>query len=344
MILNVSRIKQFQTCHRKERNRHILQLQPPREADSLLFGGAAHKGEAEFFASRDVEKACKAAEEDYRERTTGVAVLPEEFAFIESEIQRSRAVVKAYAEHYLSEEPFQVLQPEVKFRIAVEGSEHHCPFFRKVLQDIFPSSFHNYNSCNSCANLPDLGAQCSQPHFLIGTADGVIQWRKMIWISEFKHSRTTNIEQWFKQWYLSWQPVAYVYGLWKATGIRAHGVMMNLVCVPQRHAKDQFNFQFAREPIEITDAQLEDFEKEFVEIAQEYEDCYTRNQWPKTGDACFNYNRACEYFDLCRRGEQMPGEFLQAEPDYVQEAYYEVLGLPKPLDRETYCLKEVKEQ
>ena len=246
----------------------------------------------------------------------GQKLLPEEIPQTELMIEQAVHAVRKYAENF-QEVNFEVLQPECQFLVPFPGTEHHCHFFHRILHPGIPNE--------GCTD-----SECIHPHYLKGTADGVIQWNKMIWLLEHKTTSMTGGTYW-KRWILDFQPTGYIYGIWKATGLRPHGFILSIVKKPQKRAKDQFLFGFEREPFIKSDAELAAFEKDFVQIAEDYEDMVIRERYYKNPKSCFNYNRACYYHTVCSRFDKpLEGEFTVRTPDYVDKEYYNILGVVYP--------------
>ncbi len=322
MILNISRAIQFQQCRRKAYNRDILQLLPTREADALMLGGAFHVGSAILHASRDVKTAVKATEAEFRKRLEGQMILPEEWPLIEHQIEQAKAGVRAYSENFLPD--FQILQPEVEFMVELPNTKHHCWFAHRVLYPDRP-----FSDCRFQGGPKEL--RCWQSHWLRGRTDAVIKWNKLIWLLETKTTAITG-DIFYKRWFLDFQPTAYIYGIWKSTNLRPHGFILNIVKKPNKRAHDQFAFCFEREPYLRSDEDLAEFESEITMIAEDYEDAMRMKRVYKNPSSCIAYNRTCYYWDMCKR-HHVPGdgEFRKREKDYVDLAYYKLLGLEVPV-------------
>lgn len=322
MILNISRSITYQMCKRKAYNRDILHLLPTREADALAMGAAFHIGSAILHSSRDVETAVKATEAEFRKRLEGQMILSEEWPLIEHQIEQSKAAVKAYSENFLPD--FQVLQPEVEFMVELPNSLHHCWFAHEIL---FP-----HTEFKDCAYKDESSTtRCWQSHYLKGRTDAVIKWNKLIWLLETKTTAITG-DIFYKRWFLDFQPTAYIYGIWKQTGLRPHGFILNIIKKPNRRAHDQFAFGFEREPYLRSNEDLTEFESEITMIAEDYEETMRTKRAYKNPSSCIAYNRTCYYWDMCKR-HHVPGEgeFRKREKDYVDLAYYKLLGLEVPV-------------
>jgi hypothetical protein len=333
MICNISRIKGFNTCRQREYNREILRLEPIKTPEPLMTGKSYHDGSAHFFATWDVEESSKLAEKAYRKELEGQVILDAERPGIEREIQIAKTAVEKYAEYY-SKEDFIVLMPEVSFCVPIPNTFHHCWYAHKLLYPDVP-----YEKCpvrpslNWPSGKPD---RCWMPHYLRGRTDAVLQWRSMTWIFEQKTSGAKQ-KTWWRQWNLDVQLTGYTYGMWKATGVRPMGVLLNKITKPAKNeslenwlAKPSDEI-FNREPFLRSNSDLARFEKQFAIQCDEYETAMrTENIWMNT-DACFDWNRECYYHSICvNHGEITPGTFTTRPNDYVEDAYYEVLGVENP--------------
>jgi hypothetical protein len=316
MIGNISRAAFFLNCRRKAHNIFDLRLDALQPAEPLTIGGAYHKGAAVLTATKDRALALQAAEDEYRERTKHVKLLPEERAFAEHNIELVRRMVNAQADMY-EHDDWVVLQPEVEFCVPLPNSTHHCVFFHNILHPNFPIDL--------CMDV-----QCQQPHWFRGKSDAVLSWKSMTWILERKTSGLLGDLFW-NRWYLDVQPTGYIYGVWKGAGIKPHGFIMEKVTKPRKNASDPFHVTIEREPYLRTEADLLTFETEFGQILTDMERAYVEGTHYKNTGSCFNWNRKCDFHGLCKRGYQIiPGEFRQRDPDYVENKYYEILGLPVP--------------
>lgn len=337
MIINVSRATQFQECRQKSYNWDYLRLMAWREAEALMTGEAFHVGIAHYFSTRDVEASMQEAEKRYRERLVGQMVLPEEQQLIETQIELSRRMIHRYSQHYQNE-PIQILMPEVKFMIPLPGTEHHCWFIHQIEHpDVL------YEECPIESNRKGVhwgdlrseeGFNCWAPHYFTGKTDAVISWRNMIWLLEHKTAVNTG-DIFYKRFRLDKQTTGYLYGIWKATGMRPHGFLLNVIKKPRADVakRDPFAISFEREPFIRDDATLEEFERDIIMIANDYELAYRTNNIYKNERSCTSYNRECYYMHRCENHQQSdPDEFRTRSMDYVNLAYYELLGLEPPKD------------
>jgi hypothetical protein len=138
------------------------------------------------------------------------------------------------------------------------------------------------------------------------------------------------------QWYLSHQLSAYIYGVRKSTDLPVHGVLLEKMPKPARNQNPlTFDYSPEREPYLRSEQDLAEFEAEFIAIADDYERAagVGKAAFYRNPQSCIDYNRRCQYWDVCKRGgSTLPGEFAQRPRDYVELAYYDLLGLPRPTE------------
>lgn len=310
-------------------NYHILGLQSPREADALLLGDAFHTGLADFYAGGKAP--AEKAESHLRERYSHQNLLEEEKTLVEHNARFTRVSVEKYLLQWKGE-PIQILMPEVSFRIPLPNTEHHCYFAHRLAYPDIP-----YDQCKGSVDaMHKMGTWtrdkllCWQPHFFTGRTDAVISWRNMIWLLETKTTSITG-DLFFDKFHLDTQTTGYLYGVWKATGVRPHGFLLNVLKKPNKRASDPFAVQFEREAYIRDDESLQEIEDHLIQVATSYERAVVEKEIFQNTRSCINYNRRCYYFDLCKRHHKVEeGEFKERTSDYVDLAYYELLNLPLP--------------
>jgi hypothetical protein len=329
MIINVSRTKSFQTCQQYAYNWDELRLYPHREADPLVMGEGYHLGSEVITKSANVNEAVQATEQRMRERYAGQTILKEEQADIERNIEWAKHAVSAWAEHY-NRADFRVLWPEVSGCVALPGTDHHCWFAHRMLYPDVP-----FND--------DCHRECRIPHYFAFRTDGVIEMYKNVLLLEQKTTSSTARNHFWEKFQLDNQIRGYCYGVWKTTGVLVSGVMVNAII---KHSKqitkdgvkvyqiDPYNVGFEREAVMVGKQDMLDFERELILLANEYEHKFSHPELiVKNPNACYNYNRRCYYWDLCKRfQEPIDGEFIQRKPDYVEENYVKILGLEKKVE------------
>jgi hypothetical protein len=117
-------------------------------------------------------------------------------------------------------------------------------------------------------------------------------------------------------------------------GVQPTGFILNVIQKPMKHARDQMTVGFARDVYFRSTEDLLSFEDEFRAQAQTYEDAFRARILGtdpfliyRNTESCVNYGAKCTYFDLCQRHPREPldGEFATREPDYVDDAYTELI-------------------
>jgi hypothetical protein len=341
LIANVSRLSQFQGCREKAHNWDELRLTSYRDADPLMIGEAYHNGSEVLSKLGDVEAAVKSAEDTFRNRLKGQMILPEELPEIEREIEFVKHATRAWASHYNTAE-FRVLWPEVSGLVPLPNTEHHCFFSHRLLYPNVP-----YDIC-----LEQNHGKCRHPHFLKFRTDGVLEFAHKIWLLEQKTTTSTARNNFWPKWNMEFQVGCYLYGVWKLTGQRPSGVMINAIIKKFKQDRSRptgnggykmslipTEVDFEREAFIYSEEMLLSFEHDLICLANEYEDAFRLPQFKifrNTGN-CFSYNRACYYWERCQRkfSGQPPdidGEFRQRTKDYVELEYYKMLGLPLPAE------------
>lgn len=338
MIANNSRIKSFRACRTKTYAREELRLAPRREDSNLLIGGGFHAGMAMINAKGgDIDQCVKAAEDEFTKRSDWDNLLKEERDLYQKDLTLIKGMVRAYGSHYLTEN-FAVLHPEVAFRVPLPNSTHHCWYVHRLIypNDLWHArlDFEGINKDESQHFCDD--PRCYIPHYLVGTTDAVIHWSKAIWLQEHKttaydlnNSDGPQAQNYIKNWYLDDQATTYIYGIWKATGVRPHGVLLNAIIKPRKNAVTP-KFSFFREAFIRSDADLARFEVETVRQLNEFETSMRTGNIYMNPQSCFNYFRTCEYWKSCTSHEFDPSAYAVRKMDYVNLAYYKLLNLTPP--------------
>jgi len=249
-------------------------------------------------------------------------ILPEERVMHERNIELAKRMINAQADIY-TKDTWTVLKPEVEFMVDLPGTEHHCWYVHQILH---PNE--QWNPASTCSD-----PRCVICHKLRGKTDAVLSWNSMIWILERKTSGMKQNIFW-DQWYLSHQLSGYVWGVRKATGLPVNGVILEKSPKPAKN-QDPFSFDYSpeREPYLRSEADLLEFEREISLIASDYERAATsgKEAFYRNPQSCIDYNRRCDFWDCCKRGGiPNEGEFRHRDVDYVETAYYDLLGLEVP--------------
>lgn len=355
MILNISRGKFFMSCRQYTHFWDEQRLMPHREADALITGGGYHIGSEIISKTANVEEAVAKVEHDMRERYSKSLILDEEKPEMERQIEFAKRATSLWAEEY-DKADFRVLWPEVKGMVVLPNTEHHCWYAHRLLQQANPAIYPDYEHCKGIGygignDSDPRKFSCWQPHRLAFRTDGVIEMYKVLYLLEQKTTSSTDRNNFWTKFQLDIQTRGYCYGIWKATGVLVNGVLINAIIKHhkqitvegrKKYILDPTNIGFEREPVLITKDDMLDFEKDFIKLADNYETAMRTGDIYKNTQSCFSYNRRCYYWDICKRGFALDGEFRIRDDDYVNQGYYEVLGLPNPnLVKEiTPCLNQ----
>lgn len=335
MIANHSRLKEWQLCRRKDYYDHHLCLGSPLKAEPLITGSAVHAGFASLLAGESLSTALSAGDEVYSTELAETFLLPEERETYENKKAFARKAIECYAKQ-LPGEKFQVLHPEVKFRIPLSNTEHFCYFFYQFLQP--NGSLDDFKLARTCYLLgdPDRNMeldQCWQPHYFQGKTDALVVAQGMIWLLEHKTSSDYKQSFW-DNFLLNQQVTRYIYGIWKSIGIRPSGAIVNKIQKPNTR-QSLSSVKVESEAFIRSDDDLSNCEAELVEAMNLYEEATIQRHIGKNSEACISWNRKCLYHSLCSDHitdikDVDKHQFPTKKLDYINEAYYEVLGLPLP--------------
>jgi len=357
MILNVSRAKMFHLCERKAFNWSHRRAEFGRSMN-LVDGGAFHHGVAVGRASKDWARAAREAEELFQEDVKKSTIPEEQLYLIEEHKELVLAMLKCFAEQY-EHENYQILQPECQFDVALPGSEHNCIFLHHdemTREHPDTSGFEKWQPPTPEAILehrvksphlkPDPTCPCWQPHRIVGKTDALVLWNQNLWLDEYK---TTSIDgqQFWDQWAMDMQISVYLYGTWKALGIRPRGTLMNAIFKPSEAQVANWNnkrkhgpskgakdyIRYSREAFLRTEEDLERAAQWMLQTAMDWEEqvCSGSERMQKrvpffvepSSHSCLSYNRKCEYWSACLSHEA-EGEFdsMSTRPnDYVDDKY-----------------------
>lgn len=317
MIISPSRFAQAKVCWKKTFNLYHRHLGVPR-TPQLVDGTAFHTGIAHWLTTRDTVAALKVARTQFDKDITLSTIPPEQSYLIQDNWDVVETALLMVSQEALD---WTVVQPECKFEVPLEDSEHNCilkhwvdgesgfehwgpPPANKILAGLVKSPHSQLDS--TC--------ECHRPHILSGATDVLVNWRGFLWLVDWK---TTSIqgEQFWTQYQLDHQPTAYIYGVWKATGLKPNGVIINAIRRPSDTQVSAWNSKrkngppktmkdyigFEREPFTRTDKDLLRMKREMTQLCNEWEWRIQNGYFgmsPING-ACRNYNRLCEYHSMC---------------------------------------------
>jgi hypothetical protein len=273
-----------------------------------------------MYKGATLAQAKQIVEDTYHSEKGPQMILPEEEQLIRTNIAFAQNSVEEHAKHWKNE-PLEVLMPEVKFRIPLPDTEHHCWFVHRRIAALAVECPKGWETDpDKCT-----ANECWHPHYYTGTTDAVVSWRGMIWLLEHK---TTSIfsDMYLDKFRLDTQPRQYLLGITRSTGVRPKGFLLNVIRKPNKNASDPTRpTGFIREPYLVEDRELQEAEDGLRRIATNYEEAFRTKDIYKNTDSCTSYNRKCYYFNSCLRGEIDPDEFVTRPSDYVDEQYEELL-------------------
>ncbi len=155
---------------------------------------------------------------------------------------------------------------------------------------------------------------CYQPHQLRGIVDALVLWHGVPWFHE--HKSTTSMSPVFwTDFQLDIQITAYTYGIWKSTGLRPRGAIINAVSKPNENMVAAWNkkrtygpkktmadyISYGREPILRTEEQVQAFERQAIENCNEWVTRLLNGSFgmSNTRGICTMWFRPCDYHSLC---------------------------------------------
>jgi hypothetical protein len=290
IVLNQSSLKAWLNCNRLYGWERIQRLQPASRRSTLEIGIAVHAGLAAFHAEKGgIEVAVRVARESLDAK--GPTTAFEGKTVAESKMI-SEKLLRAYVTHWAgAQEVWAPLNQEIEFLVEVgEGT----------------------------------GV------FLRGRADNLSIVKGALFIVDYKTAARMDVRDMLK-YELDFQLTSYIYGLSKqltkdsvaegGSEIRVEGAIIDLLVkteVPQ----------FAREMFTRSDAEMAEFEEEFVEYGHRLSAIRQRlkegEPWkrlfPKNTEHCFRYG-TCPYRDLCLSDSEVRrAAYIQRPLDYVDEA------------------------
>lgn len=354
MTLNISRIKTFLVCKRKAFNVYHRGLATEKRYP-LIDGGAFHAGVAHGLATKNWAEAEQVALDSANKELDQMVFLPGEENEREAHINLVKAMLKVYEQSFEGEN-YTVIQPECEFRVPMPGTEDwhvtdlwmervapgvYTPrlgmpsaeaIIHRRVRHVLPEDAHLFEEHLGVG--PEEFNSLHRPHYFVGKTDAIVSWKQNIWLLEHK---TTSIkgEQFFSQWRLDLQPTGYIYGIWKALGIRPSGFIINAIGKPSESQVQSWNarrktgppktaadyISYDREAFLRTEQDLARFERQFINTCNEWEERIVSGVWDAAlhGPICSQYNRLCDFHHACLAHDEAGSlsTFSQREPDYV---------------------------
>lgn len=355
MILNVSRTLTYESCPRRAFNIYHRGLQNERSL-ALAIGSAFHEAVAIGLAKGDWDASISHARAHAAAEIEQV-VMPQEIYKVQEYVDLTCKMLEQYRTAF-KDKRLTVLQPECEFTVDMPHSGHNCimlhhlnsrlgaevwspPSAEDILNRKVHSPHRNHEGDDSCP--------CWQPHRLRGKTDAIVKLDNFVWLMEHKTAARTGNVYW-AQWSLAKQPTAYIYGIWKTTGLRPRGMILNAVIKPTDQMVDSYNSRrkygpnktpadylgYERDVFPRSDDDLERFEKEFIQQANEWEERILKGYFPHYTKSCTDYNRVCEFQLLCLKhdDEHELSNFGRRTPDYVDVSVQDLL---KKIGKDIAC-------
>lgn len=156
---------------------------------------------------------------------------------------------------------------------------------------------------------------------LVGRVDGDVLQSNNNWVRELK-TTSTPLKQFKARSDVSYQVSGYKYALEYLTGKKYQGVMFDVIRKPRLYKRqddtaDTFGKRiyqdyaatkldsvkrlsyYDRHYSYRNEYQMECFKSDMIKIAKEIRARKKKNDWMRNPDACFLYNRLCEYAPIC---------------------------------------------
>jgi len=319
---------------------------------NLVDGAAYHKGFATWQATRDwqltLQNARAAFEADLDKAGLDIN--------LDLEVENHWDMIVCLLEEFKSkwqDKGMQILQPECEFIVDIPNSHHNdiTLHWTEIIKHEnathwdyeehwgmpTPEAISEGRVCSPHFKDMDEDCPCWQPHRLYGRADGIITQEGNIWLQEHKGTARLGDLFW-GQWYLDIQLTAYVWAVWKTLGVKPKGVVLNAMYKPSEGMVNSWNakrkegtkkgqseyIKLHRENFERSEQDCLRFEREFKQWADSWERSILTGSFPMSplSGHCLNYNRKCDYFDLCvnHDQEEYTFEMWPRDLDYVDEA------------------------
>lgn len=326
MIISPNRYK-TSLCWQKIFNQYHRKIGAPPNL-TLSEGAAFHAGVAKGLASKDWQAARVAAATSFNELSAKVLLLPEQEYQLKDFQDLIEAMIGEF-EHAYKDDSYEVIQPECEFKVALPKSEHYCIWRHWIVQrpGMPLAEYFDENGGGPSAedieervvlsphSTPAEDCMCYQPHYLIGYTDALISKNNAIWLQDHKTTAKVDDNFW-AQFYMDWAMTAYIYGIWKSTGILPHGFYINALFRPSEKQvaswnakrKDPKTYQvvkdyvkFNREAFLRDEDDLKEFEQQAKNFGNEWEWRILQGGFPKkpTNFTCMQYNRRCDYYQMC---------------------------------------------
>lgn len=351
MIINCSRAKTALHCWRKTFNNYHRNLEGPRSMN-LVDGGAFHEALAVGLATptdHNWERALVEARVKFDEGVAASAIPEEQSYLVDQHWQVVRQMALLYKENFAAED-YTIIQPECLFDVPLPNTHHNditlhwfeitddgvaerfgMPTPEAILSKrvISPHCLHDPSDA-------DQQCFCWQPHRLVGKTDAVVRWKGNLWLLEHKTSAIKGAQFW-DQWEIEIQPTTYIYGIWKALGIRPRGFVVDMIYKPSENQIATWNAKrvgsavrpltdymtYERQAFMRTEEDLTAVEAQYIDLCNEWEEriLHGRFGMHNVQGICKLYNRKCDYWMACITHDDTHelAALGTRKPDYVVE-------------------------
>jgi hypothetical protein len=162
-------------------------------------------------------------------------------------------------------------------------------------------------------------ADLPEGHKLKFRTDGIVSWRNAAWLVEHKTTAALG-PTFFNRFRMDGQITAYIYGVNQVLKVQPVGAVINALF----KARNLDKTDFQRDIVMRTKSQVEEFVTQlgftcsFLERTTR--NCPDKASWLMHTHSCFNYNRPCDYLELCYHDTPGVRElFVERSSDYVDD-------------------------
>ena len=286
--LTYSAITAFQNCRRYYKNRYIRAIEPIVKADVLRFGTIAHKGIEMYYLGAELDDIRRQIFDDARQSAwQGKEQRQELYAW---------AMLSGYASHFPREnEQWEVVAAEPSFETALVN--------------------------------PDTG-KSARSFVMAGKVDLLVQDKETGEYAIMEHKTTSRpLQSFLQRIWTDFQIHLYAHYLGEARGIEIRKVIYNIMSksklrrggsmsrrpVPleadgdllSRLLEDHMGSDklYHREEIIISDERVRELEEQVWEVKDQILIAARRNKYYQNSGYCFFWNKACQYYELCKSND-----------------------------------------
>ena len=313
LSLDNTRKNAFETCQRKYYHTYVKGYKSEYGSTALRYGSTWH-GMKEGFYLYVLEhgwrkggalKAAIAKGKEVWEKETSEHVFVDDYRTFENAMYSFARWIEDFAS---DEGMLEVIQPEVPFKLKVVLTDEEKEYFPDI-----PGT--------------DL--------YFTGKIDLEVKLGGRYWVTEDK-TTGGSLDKLAEQLRRSTQLMGYLVAGTAIFPSPPEGVLVTMHQLLARKSKKtgiygEPKIDFKRVPQIFTDGDVADWRVKFLSEANDIVREHRRNLWPKDWNACHNYNRKCEFYNLCSQNVPLGEERL--EHIYVGEPW-DVLKDSKPWEGE----------